>query len=81
MNRRLFVIVSLALFVIGLIVVADSVSWGSAAANAYLQSQGGSMDTVQLTSILQEYIHAFRTIGTILSVLSGIGILNAIEMK
>ena len=81
MNRRLFVIVSLALFVIGLIVVADSVSWGSAAANAFLRSQGGSMDTVQFTSILQGYIHAFRTIGSILSFLGGVGILKAIEMK
>jgi hypothetical protein len=74
-------VVSLVLFVAGLFVMFGSIRWGSQAANAYLQSQGGGMDTAQFIIILQEYINLYRWIGGILSVIGGLGFVKAIELK
>jgi len=79
-SRSSFVVISLVLFVIGLFIIFSSVGWGSEAANAYLSSRGGSMDTTQFTMILQEYINTYRWIGSILSVISGLGFVRAIEL-
>jgi hypothetical protein len=81
MNRRLFVIVSLALFVIGLIVVSDSVSWGSAAASAFVNSHGGSIDTSVFTIVLRDSISVYRWTGSILSIIGGLGFVKIIELK
>ncbi|MBK9924717.1 MAG: hypothetical protein IPP66_05420 [Anaerolineales bacterium] len=81
MNKSLFVITSLVLFVVGLLLILNSVSWGHEAANGYLQSQGGSMDTAQFVIVLQEYINTYRWIGGILAVISGLGFIKAIELR
>ena len=57
MSRRLFMVISLVIFFIGLFIVFSSVSWGYNAANAYLRSQGSSMDSTQFAIILQENIN------------------------
>ena len=80
MSRSLLAVALLVLFVIGLAVVFSSVTWGSAAANAYLRSQGGAMDGSQFTIVFQEYIELYRWIGGILSVLSGMGLVRAIDL-
>ena len=81
MSRSLFIIISLVLFATGLLVMFASVRWGSEAANAYLQSQGGGMDTAQFMIILQEYISLYRWMGSILSVIGGLGFVKATELK
>ncbi|HLO17428.1 MAG TPA: hypothetical protein VK206_21525 [Anaerolineales bacterium] len=81
MSRFLFMVISLVLFVVGLFVIFSSVSWGSEAANDYLRSQGGGMDTTQFIVFLQEYINTYRWIGSILSVIGGLGFVKAIELK
>ena len=81
MSRSLFVIVSTVLFGIGLIVIFSSVGWGNDAANAYLRSQGGNMDTAQFTIALQEYINIYRWVGGILAIIGGLGFIKAIELK
>lgn len=81
MSRSLFMIASLVLFVAGLFVMFGSVRWGSEAANAYLRSQGGGMDTAQFTIILQEYISLYRWIGSILSVIGGLGFVKSVELR
>ena len=81
MSRSSFVILSLVLFVVGLFVIFNSVSWGSGAANAYLQSQGGGMDTGQFMIVVQESINTYRWIGIVLSVISGLGFVRAIEIR
>lgn len=68
-------------FIAGLFLVFNSVSWGIEAANKYLQSQGGGMDTSQFMIILQEYINMYRWSGSILSGISGLGFIKAIEFK
>jgi hypothetical protein len=47
-------VVSLVLVALGLFMVLNSVTWGSAAANAYLQSQGGGMDGAQFMIVFQQ---------------------------
>jgi hypothetical protein len=81
MNRSLVMVIALVLFVVGIIVIFGSVSWGSKAANAYLRSQGGGMDTAQFMIVLQEYINIYRWIGSILSVISSLGFVKAIELR
>ena len=81
MNRSLFIVVSLVLFIVGLILIFGSVNWGRDAANVYLGSQGGGMDTAQFMIVLQEYINIYRWIGSILSVISGLGFVKAIELR
>jgi hypothetical protein len=80
MNKSSLILVSVALFVVGSFVVFSSVTWGSAAANAYLRSQGGGMDGSQFLIVFQEYIVAFRWMGSILSAIGGLGFVKAIEV-
>jgi TRAP-type C4-dicarboxylate transport system permease small subunit len=81
MSRSLFMIISLVLFIVGLFVIVGSVSWGHDAANAYLRSQGGSMDAAQFAIVFQENINTYRWIGGILSIISGLAFVKAIELR
>ena len=81
MSRSAFIIISVVLFVVGLILVFGSVSWGSNAANTYLRSQGGSMDTTRFAISLEGYINMYRWIGSILSVTGALGFIKAIELR
>jgi hypothetical protein len=73
--------ISLILFVIGSFIVFNSVAWGSEAANSYLRSQGGGMDGAQFMIVMQESITTYRGFGVILSLISGMGLVRAIELK
>lgn len=81
MNRSSFLVISLILFVAGLVVLFSSVSLGNEAANAYLRSQGGGMDGGQFMIVFQESISTYRWIGMILSVIGGLGFIKAVELK
>jgi hypothetical protein len=73
--------ISLVLFAVGVFTLFSSVAWGQEAANSYLRSQGGGMDTAQFMIVLQEYINAFQWLGGILSFIGGLGFIRAIEFK
>jgi hypothetical protein len=73
--------ISLILFVIGSFMLFSSVAWGHEAANSYLRSQGGGMDTAQFMILLQEFISAYKWFGGILSLIGGIGFVRAIELQ
>lgn len=81
MSKSLFAIVSLLLFVAGFSLLFGSVNLGSESANAYLRSQGGSMDTAQFTIILQGYIDLYRWAGSVLSIISGLSFVKTIDLK
>jgi hypothetical protein len=81
MSRSSFVVIPLTLFVTGLIIIFGSVSWGNKAAYDYITSRGGSIDTSQYTIILQEHINIYKWIGSILSLISGLGFVKTIEVK
>jgi hypothetical protein len=73
---------SLVSFFLGLIVILSSVSWGIGTANAYLTGRGGGfMDASEITIILEGYINIFRWVGSILSVLGGLGFIKSIELR
>jgi hypothetical protein len=79
-SRSSFLVILLVLFLAGVFIIFNSVSWGSAA-NVYLRSQGGGMDAAQFAIILQEYINAYRWLGGILSFVSGLGMVRIIELR
>ena len=81
MSRIWLMIVSLVLFVVGLFMVLNSVTWGSAAANAYLRAQGGGMDGAQFMIVFQEYIETYRWVGGMLAAIGGLSLVRAIEVK
>lgn len=81
MSRYSFMVISLALFAVGLFIAFNSVGWGSGAANAYLRSQGGGMDTAQFTVVLQGYIDMYRWLGSILALTGGLGFAKAVELR
>ena len=81
MNRLTLLVISLVLFVVGLVLLFNSVSWGMDMSNAYLRSQGGSMDSTQFTVVMQGYMQVFRWTGGILSLLGGLGALQALERR
>lgn len=81
MSKSSFMAISLVLFVAGLFGVFSSVPWGSEAANAFLRSRGGGMDTAQFVIVLEGYINAYRWIGIILSIIGGLGFVKAIELR
>jgi hypothetical protein len=59
--------------------MVGSVRWGAAAANTYLVSQGGGMDSAQFMIVFQESINLYRWMGAILSLISGFGLVRAVE--
>ena len=81
MRKTWLMTLSLVLFVFGLFAVFNSVAWGSEAANTYLRAQGGGMDGGQFMIIFQEYIEIYRWIGSILSIISGLGFVKLIELR
>ena len=81
MKRSWFMILSLILFVIGSFFLFCSVTWGHEAANSYLRSQGGGMDGAQFMIVVQESITTYRWFGVILSLISGAGLVKAIELR
>jgi hypothetical protein len=81
MSRFSLLVISIVLSVVGLLFLFGSVSRGIDAANAYLAAHGGSMDTAQFMLIMQEYIHLYQWIGGILSLIGGLGLVRAMELR
>lgn len=70
--------VSLITFIVGLIIILNSAGWGMTAANAFLRSTGGSMDTVQFSALLQGSIISYCVMGGVLLFIGGSGCLISI---
>ena len=81
MTRFILLVISIVLFVIGLALMFGSISRGVDAANTYLASHGGGMDTSQFMLIMQEYIHIYQWTGGILSLIGGLGLVRAMEFR
>ena len=80
MNRKFSSILALVVLAGGLVLIINSVGWGSQAANNYLLSQGGGMDAAQFMIVLQESIQTYRWVGVVLSFLGGFGFLRSLEI-
>ena len=79
MNRTFASILELVVLAGGLVLIINSVGLGSQAANNYLLSQGGGMDSGQFMIVLQESIQKYRWVGVVLSFLGGYSFLRSME--
>ncbi|HEX5838012.1 MAG TPA: hypothetical protein VFY26_09275 [Anaerolineales bacterium] len=79
MNRNSSSILALVVLAGGLVLMINSVGLGSQAANNYLLSQGGGMDSGQFMIVMQESIQTYRWVGVVLSLLGGFGFLRSLK--
>ncbi|MVX65572.1 hypothetical protein GKZ28_17975 [Clostridium chromiireducens] len=78
---NLFVKIFGAFFVIGLVILMFSINLGDYEVANIMQSNDGSFDANAYLIYLQQSITKYRFIGSILSVLGGLGILKSIDTK
>lgn len=72
--------VSLITFIAGLVIIINSARWGSEAADAFLRSYGGSMDTIKFSAVLQGSINSYSMMGAVLLFIGGLGCLIFITL-
>ncbi len=65
-SERLRIIISTAVALVGLWILVQSTTMGMGAANGYLRSQGGSMDTATFLAVAVSYMESYRWLGAIL---------------
>ncbi|MDD4239224.1 MAG: hypothetical protein PHT62_11830 [Desulfotomaculaceae bacterium] len=70
-----------AIFVLGLIILINSVNLGSHETTNIIKANGGSMDTNKYLIYLEQSIIKFRFAGSILSMLGGLGVLISTNIK
>lgn len=69
------------IFVIGIIILMNSVGYGSHEMSNIMKANGGSMDTNTYLIYLEQSIIKYRFVGSILSILGGIGVLITTNIK
>jgi hypothetical protein len=70
-----------AIFVIGLIILMNSINLGNHEMYNIMKANGGSMDTNKYMIYLEQSIITFRSAGSILTILGGLGVLVATNTK
>jgi hypothetical protein len=80
MNKRnLTLTIFGAIFIVGMIILMNSTSLGDNEVSGMIRANGGSMDTGTYLVYLEQSIVKYRFMGSILSVLGGLGILKNIK--
>lgn len=70
-----------AIFFVGIIILMYSINLGDDEVNNIMQNYGGSMDTNTYLIYLEQSITKYRFLGSILSILGGLGVLKLILMN
>jgi hypothetical protein len=70
-----------AVFVIGIIILMSSINLGDNEISNIMKAHGGSMDTNAYIIYLEQSIIKYRVVGSILSLLGGLGVLLTINSK
>lgn len=78
-NNRILIIFGV-IFVIGIIILMQSINLGNNEAMSIMNAQGG-MDTNIYAIYLEQSITKYRFIGAIVSILGGLGILKNIKTE
>jgi hypothetical protein len=65
-----------AVFVLGIIILISSINLGDYEMSNIMKAHGGSMDTNQYIIYLEQSIIKYRTVGSILSLLGGFGVIS-----
>jgi hypothetical protein len=66
-------------FVIGIVILLGSIKLGTINMSSIMQINGGSMDTNVYLIYLEQSIIKFRFLGSILSLLGGLGVIKNIQ--
>ena len=76
MNKKSYkaVIGGVILFVIGIMLILYAADIGRELAHRAIQANGGSMDTEEFMFIMKSKTLSFQLIGTVCSVIGGIGV-------
>ena len=80
-KSNLKLIISAAVFVIGLIILMDSIDLAGHEMFNIMKANGGSMDTNKYLIYLEQSIIKYRFMGSILSILGGLGVLTTTNIK
>lgn len=70
-----------AIFVIGIIIIMSSISLGDSEMSNIMKTHGGIMDTNKYIIYLEQSIIKYKIVGSILSLLGGLGILSIANSK
>lgn len=76
---KVLLVISLTVSIAGLVIITNSVGWGSDAAGASVTEHGGGLDTATYLVILQESTSSYRTMGALLLLIGGAGCLMSIK--
>lgn len=75
-KNNLILIIFGAIFVIGIIILMNSINLGDNEVYNIIKANGGGMDTNKYLIYLEQSITKYRYIGSILSILGGLGVLK-----
>lgn len=78
-KKNLILILFGAIFIIGIAVLANSINLGNDEVSGIMKANGGSMDTNTYLIYLEQSIIKFRFLGSILSILGGLGIIKKFQ--
>lgn len=78
---NLFLKIFGVIFVTGIVILMYSISLGDYEVANIIQSNGCSIDTNAYMIYLEQSITKYRFLGSILSMLGGLGILKSIDIK
>lgn len=79
-NNRILIIFGV-IFVIGIIILMNSINLGDKEMMSIMNAHGGSMDTNNYLIYLEQSITKYRFMGSIVSILGGVGILKSIKTE
>lgn len=79
-NNRILIVFGVV-FIIGMMILMNSIKLGDNEVMSIMNAHGGSMDTNNYIIYLEQSITKYRFIGSIVSILGGLGILKSIKTE
>lgn len=80
-NSNLKFIIFGVIFVIGLIILMNSIDLGNREISNIMKASGGSMDTNNYLIYLEQSIAKYRFLGSIIAIMGGLGLLTTTNIK
>lgn len=80
-NKNLILVLFGAIFVVGIIILMNSLNLGDKEVSGIMKDNGGSMDTTTYLIYLEQSIIKFRFLGSIISILGGLGVIKICNYK
>ena len=78
-KNNIILLVFAAIFLVGMIILMNSLSYGENEMTRIMSAHGGGMDTNQYLIYLEQAIIKYRFIGSILSILGGLGFIKLLK--